>query len=929
MAVLIVEKGPDRGQKFVFAGNEMLAGRGTKVAARLADTLISREHFRIYNQNGRFFIEDLGSLNGTLVNGQTLSASSMPLADGDEISIGETSMSWLEKEQNLDKDPLLNQKVAGYLILQRLGRGGMGTVYRARQLSLQRDVAIKILNQRLGVDNQFIKRFIEEARASANLNHPNILQVHDVGEENGRYYFSMEYAAGGSIQKLIEGGKALPVDEAVRYMLDTARGLEYAERKKIVHRDIKPDNLMLSEEKMVKIGDLGLAKRIGQKTDEEKREQLFGTPHFISPEQAKGEAVDHRADIYSFGASFYRILAGRTPFQGENVRALVIKNIMEEPPALQTVAPTVPEKISAMIAKMMQKDPGKRYASNSEIIAELEEWQKGPVTAPAAAASPRERKKSLNTTRSLSRTAALRRDTLRRTATLRKESPGRPEGQRAKTSNSSQWFLYLLPVAILVGFFLVLILGNSKPVNQVNNTPNPTPKNGNHTPDNNHTQPPDNKPPVVSHLENESELRAESAYQKAKKAEKLGDHRDALQKYDRLVTEYAQSKAAAKAREDIERLQQSMTARVREKITEIKGQCGSKTFAKALEIFARLQLDCQGIPWLEEELPPLQKELEDAILLEMSTRQVVLQVNLQNGQFQEALQKCAWLEQIQRSAPASFQERLLRELENWQQAIQHAKQSNAPENELMEQYQKIVQNAMQSYQFLKAVDELRPLLARARGVDAQEDLKRLIRELPRLEQLWPPTDARIKAGECVIAQSLLQEPLGKMPWWGDDREVKLTSVKDGKVGVKISMASGGTIEHSVPLKEFAPEWIQQHLLVIGNKASGEWCLHVALFCYYQKLYAAAWDALARVGKNEGELQIAADLQKRLEAIEAAAQSQYETIAREYRKLQRLRASKPADRTPLQQEVERLQNALEKYREEYGETRYFRQVNKGK
>jgi serine/threonine-protein kinase len=922
MAVLIVEKGPDRGQKFMFSGAEIVVGRGTKLVAKLSDTLISREHFRISSKDGRFYIEDLGSLNGTALNGQNISAV-IQLTDGDEISIGETSMSWLEKEQSLDKDPLLNQKLAGYLILERLGRGGMGTVYRARQLSLQRDVAIKILNQRLGQDNNFIKRFIEEARASANLNHPNILQVHDVGEENGRYYFSMEFAAGGSIQQLIEGGKALTVPEAVRYMLDTARGLEYAERKKIVHRDIKPDNLMLSEEKMVKIGDLGLAKRIGQKSSEEKREQVFGTPHFISPEQAKGEAVDHRADIYSFGATFYRIFSGRTPFQGENIRALIIKHIMEEPPALQIVSPNVPEPLCRIIMQMMQKEPDKRYASNSDIISDIEAWQKKPD-------SSVRKKNGLNTTRALSRTAALRRDTMRRTGTLKKEAPNRPDSQRMKAARKSNPLFYVLPVTALVGFFLLLILGNAKPVNTPYTPDTPPIKNGKPTPEPHKTPDVPDKPPLTQ-MENESEMRAEAVYLKAKKSEKMGDHRDALQKYDRLVIEYSRSKAAEKAREDIDRLRQAMGERVREKIAEMNQDLAQKKFVRALEICSKLQQDCQGIGWLEEETTAPQKNLEDTILLEMATYQSVLQVNLQNGQFQEAQKKLAWLEQLTKSVHTSFQSRLQRELDNWQNAIQRAQENDAPQKELVQQYQKIVQNVMQTYLFQKAVDELKPLLVRARGVDAQEELKRLICELPRLEQLWQQTDGRIKSGECTVMQHMLRDTLQKMPWWKDDREVKLTGIKDGKLGLKIRLPGPGvvTIEHSVPLSQFEPLWLYQNLLAMNEKSSAEMSLNVSLYCYYQKLYAQSWDACQKASQSEGEQQLASDLQKRLEAVETSAQGKYEAIAREYKKLQKMRANKTVDRAFLQKTVQALQESLEKYRDEYGETRFFKQTNKGK
>ena len=272
-------------------------------------------------------------------------------------------------------DNLINREIAGYLIKKFLGRGGMGTVYKARQLSLDRNVALKILATSFGENKDFVQQFIQEARSCAQLNHRNIIQVYDAGEYEGIYYLSMEYAMEGCVQKLIDKGKKLEPLEAIGYIIDAAYGLEYAEKRQIVHRDIKPGNLMLSEDKVVKIGDLGLAIRPDE-VQAETPSRIIGTPHYISPEQAQGLPLDHRADIYSLGVSFYRILSGALPFSGKNSREIVDQHIYGQPVPLQTLVPSLPPSITRTINKMMRKKPEERYAGNTLLIKDLEHCRK-------------------------------------------------------------------------------------------------------------------------------------------------------------------------------------------------------------------------------------------------------------------------------------------------------------------------------------------------------------------------------------------------------------------------------------------------------------------------------------------------------------------------------------------------------------------------
>ncbi|WP_372367832.1 protein kinase [Candidatus Uabimicrobium sp. HlEnr_7] len=381
MPVLFVEKGSDKNKNIEWKSSAIVIGRGDKTDLKINDTAISRNHFKIYKVEEKFVIEDLGSRNGTIVNGESID-SPTSLEIGSCIQIGETIFSWLDTQPEAGSDPLIGKELSGYLINELLGKGGMGRVYRAQQISLDRDVALKILSSKFTKDEVFINKFIEEARSSAKLNHPNIIQVYDVSQNGNKYFFSMEYAPGGSIQDLISGGRKLPLEKALPYFKDTLSGLEFAEKKQIIHCDIKPENLMLAEENIVKIGDLGLAQSLND--DKKEKEQLYGTPHYFAPERITGGVVDHRSDIYSCGASFYRILTGTTPFKGRSSKEIIQKHIHDTPIPIRELNADLPEYIETIIEKMMAKNPEDRYASNTEIIKDFERGKKNrPLRRPS------------------------------------------------------------------------------------------------------------------------------------------------------------------------------------------------------------------------------------------------------------------------------------------------------------------------------------------------------------------------------------------------------------------------------------------------------------------------------------------------------------------------------------------------------------------
>ena len=328
MPQLVVEKGHDKGKAIpIPGGGTVIIGRDSSTALPLRDTMTSRMHCKIQELDDGYYLTDLESMNGTFLNGEKV-RETIKLDHGDLIKIGDTLFTFQSDESSATS--LAGQRIGGYRIIERVGRGGMGTVYKAEQVDLQRIVALKVISEEHTKDKDFVDLFIHEARAAAKLNHPNIVQVYDVKRHNEYYYFSMEFVAGGSVQEILNKQKKIDADQAVQMVLDAARGLDYAHKKGIVHRDVKPDNLMLSETQMIKIGDMGLARGLEEKVGPEEETSVIGTPHYIAPEQVLGRRADFRSDTYSLGATAYRMLAGVAPFSAPSVRDLVNKKVRED-----------------------------------------------------------------------------------------------------------------------------------------------------------------------------------------------------------------------------------------------------------------------------------------------------------------------------------------------------------------------------------------------------------------------------------------------------------------------------------------------------------------------------------------------------------------------------------------------------------------------
>lgn len=281
--------------------------------------------------------------------------------------------------------------IGDFQILRKLGQGGMGQVYLARQLSLKRDVALKILRNDLADNPTALKRFQAEAEAVARMTHANIVQVYAVGEQDGLRYMALEYVEGRNLRDYLarKGPPELPI--ALSIMRQVAGALQRSSESGIIHRDIKPENILITRKVEVKVADFGLSRYTsenGMPLNLTQSNVTLGTPLYMSPEQVQGQPADHRSDIYSFGVTCYHMLAGEPPFKGASAYEVLYRHVQEEPVPLAQVRPDLPADLSAIVHRMMAKKPADRYQTAREIIRDLVKVARGlSVEVPAKAAS--------------------------------------------------------------------------------------------------------------------------------------------------------------------------------------------------------------------------------------------------------------------------------------------------------------------------------------------------------------------------------------------------------------------------------------------------------------------------------------------------------------------------------------------------------------
>ena len=262
-----------------------------------------------------------------------------------------------------------------YEVLEKIGTGGMSDVYKAKDHKLNRFVAMKVLKQEFSENANFVSKFRVEAQAAAGLMHPNIVNVYDVGEENGIYYIVMELVEGITLKKYIEKKARLSYKEAVSIAIQVSMGIEAAHNNHIIHRDIKPQNIIISKDGKVKVTDFGIAKAATSNTI---TSNVMGSVHYTSPEQARGGYSDEKSDIYSLGITMFEMLTGRVPFNGETTVAIAIKHIQEEMPSPAEFVGEIPGSVESIVLKCCQKSPDRRYQSIQELIADLKQSLMNP-----------------------------------------------------------------------------------------------------------------------------------------------------------------------------------------------------------------------------------------------------------------------------------------------------------------------------------------------------------------------------------------------------------------------------------------------------------------------------------------------------------------------------------------------------------------------
>ncbi len=280
--------------------------------------------------------------------------------------------------RDLAPETIVDQR---YSVVSRLGSGGMADVYCAQDLQLGRRVALKLLYRRFAEDEEFVERFKREASAAAGLQHPNVVGVYDRGEWDGTYYIAMEYLEGRTLKQLLQDEGPLPPDRAIDIVIQVLRAARFAHQRGVIHRDIKPHNVIVDDEGRAKVTDFGIA-RAGA-SDMTETGSIMGTAQYLSPEQAQGHAVSAESDLYAIGIVLYELLTGRVPFDGDSPVTIALKQVSELPVPPSAYAPIVSQDLDAIVLRALEKDPARRYRNADEFIAALEQAKAGLVAVPA------------------------------------------------------------------------------------------------------------------------------------------------------------------------------------------------------------------------------------------------------------------------------------------------------------------------------------------------------------------------------------------------------------------------------------------------------------------------------------------------------------------------------------------------------------------
>jgi serine/threonine protein kinase len=296
------------------------------------------------------------------------------------IQLGYITKTQAERlKQTIKESKAAVHQIPGYQILGKLGAGAMAIVYKARQLSLNRIVAIKVLPKRLSENPEYVARFYKEGQAAAKLNHNNIVQAIDVGEAGGYHYFVMEYVEGRTIYDDLSAGKVFTENEALEIIIQVTHALAHAHAKGLIHRDVKPKNIMINSAGVVKLADMGLARATADiEAAQTEKGKAYGTPYYIAPEQIRGEVdIDGRADIYGLGATFYHMVTGRVPFMADDPTDVMRKHLREQLIPPDHINTSLSAGASEVIEVMMAKRKESRYDSADELLTDLQAVRDG------------------------------------------------------------------------------------------------------------------------------------------------------------------------------------------------------------------------------------------------------------------------------------------------------------------------------------------------------------------------------------------------------------------------------------------------------------------------------------------------------------------------------------------------------------------------
>jgi len=296
------------------------------------------------------------------------------------IDLGYLTITQAERLKNhIKQSKAVAHQIPGYKIIGKLGAGAMAIVYKAKQLSLNRDVAIKILPKRFSENPEYVERFYREGQAAGKLNHNNIVQAIDVGEAGGYHYFVMEYVEGKTIFDDIAAGTVFPEQDAIDIIIQVARALAHAHSCGLIHRDVKPKNIMINKDGIVKLADMGLARETADiETAKTEAGRAYGTPYYIAPEQIRGEIdVDGRADIYGLGATFYHMVTGTVPFKAEDPSDVMRKHLREKLIPPDHINRSLSAGVSEIIEVMMAKKREDRYSTVEELLNDLDAVKDG------------------------------------------------------------------------------------------------------------------------------------------------------------------------------------------------------------------------------------------------------------------------------------------------------------------------------------------------------------------------------------------------------------------------------------------------------------------------------------------------------------------------------------------------------------------------